>query len=117
IKDLIESAPDAAMPGAFTYINVDRARTEGVESFIAYRPLETLTLRADYTYTEADNETSQQELLRIPRHKASLDAKWQATRDIELDATLLYVGPWFDVSRDSAIFEETAPDYTTVNIA
>ncbi len=117
IKDLIESAPDTAVPGAYTYINVDRARTEGVESFIAYHPLETLTFRADYTYTEADNETSQQELLRIPRHKASVDAKWQATRDLSFDATFLYVGPWFDVTRDNPmIFEETAPGYTTTNI-
>jgi vitamin B12 transporter len=110
IRDLIE--------GTFTtYVNVDKAKTEGVETFIAYQPLETLTLRADYTYTEANDETLMQELLRRPKHKASLDARWQAMKDLELDATLLYVGPWFDVTRDALASNATAPGYTTVGIA
>jgi vitamin B12 transporter len=117
IKDLIEAAPDPAIPFAYTNINVDRARTEGIESFITYHPLETLTFRADYTYTEAENETAQEELLRIPRNKASLNAEWQATKNLQLDATLLYVGPWFDVTRDVSAIYATAPGYTTFNIA
>jgi vitamin B12 transporter len=110
IKDLIEGT-------ATTYINVDRARTSGVESFIAYQPFQTLTLRADYTYTQANDETLQQELLRRPKHKASLNAAWQAMKNLQLNATLVYVGPWLDVTRDALAYQTTAPGYATLDIA
>jgi len=112
IKNLIDDN------STFTsYANVGRAETDGVESYVSYQPIETLTLRADYTFTEANDEILDQELLRRPKNKVSVDAKWQATRDLSFDASLLYVGPWLDVPRDSAILEETAPGYTTANIA
>ena len=117
IKNLIESGPDTAVPFADTNINVGRAETDGVESYVSYQPIETLTLRGDYTFTEANDQILHQELVRRPKDKVSLDAKWQATRDLSFDATFLYVGPWFDVTRDNPmIFEETAPGYTTTNI-
>ena len=113
IKNLIDDNATGT-----SYTNVGRAETDGAESYVSYQPIETLTLRADYTFTEANDEILHQELLRRPKNKVSLDAKWQATKDLSFDATLLYVGPWFDVTRDNpAIFEETAPGYTTVNIA
>jgi vitamin B12 transporter len=110
IRDLIE--------GTFTtYINVDKAETDGVEAYVSYQPFETLTVRADYTYTDANDETLQQELLRRPKNKASLNATWQATQDLQLNATLLYVGPWLDVTRDALASNATAPGYTTANVA
>lgn len=100
-----------------TYVNVGRAETDGVESFIAYQPLETLTLRADYTFTEANDEILHQELLRRPKNKVSLDAKWQATPALSFDADVLTVSSWLDVTRDSLIPETKAPGYTTADIA
>ncbi len=100
-----------------SYANIGRARTDGVESFVSYRPLETLTLRADYTYTEAEDEILHQELLRRPKHKASLAADWQVTGKLSLDATLLYVSSWVDTNRDGSIPRLTQPGYTTVNLA
>jgi vitamin B12 transporter len=103
-----------------SYINIGRAETDGVESYVSYQPMDALTLRADYTFTEANDEILHQELLRRPKNKMSVAAKWQTTKDLSFDATLLYVGPWFDVTRDNpnpATFEETAPGYTTTNIA
>ena len=38
-----------------------------------------LTLRLDYTYTEATDEDTNQELLRRPKHKADFDAAWRPT--------------------------------------
>jgi vitamin B12 transporter len=113
IKNLIDDN------SAFTsYANVGRAETDGVESFASWQPIQSLTLRADYTYTEANDEILNEELLRRPKHKANLDAKWQATNKLSFDADLLYVGPWIDVTRDVLIpEEETAPGYTTANIA
>jgi vitamin B12 transporter len=100
-----------------TYANVGRAVAQGVESFIGWQPLTALHLRADYTYTQADDDILHEELLRRPKHKATLDAAWQVNEAISLDTTVLYVGSWIDGNRDFSIGRLTAPAYTTVNLA
>src|SRR5262249_705929 len=74
--------------------NMGRATTEGVESFLAYQPLKTLSFRADYTYTQATDDVLHQKLLRRPRHKVSVDASWKALPGLSFDATLLTVSSW-----------------------
>ncbi len=100
-----------------SFQNVGRATTYGFESFLAYKPWEPLTLRADYTFLIAKNDILDQELLRRPKHKASLNAAWHVTEAAVLSATLLYVGPWFDVNRAGTISEVPANGYTLVNLA
>jgi vitamin B12 transporter len=103
---------------AFTsYANVGRAVTDGVESFIAWQPVKTLTLRADYTFTEANDEILHQELLRRPKHKISLNAAWQANTRLSLHATVLTVSSWIDGNRDFSIPRFEAPGYTTADVA
>ncbi len=98
-------------------INIGKATTYGVESFLAYRPVDPLTLRGDYTYTMAQDAILHEELLRRPKHKASLSASWQVTDAASLTATVLYVGPWVDGNRDFSIPRLKAPGYTIVNLA
>jgi vitamin B12 transporter len=113
IKNLIISGP----PPTFAPGNIGKARTQGVESFVAWKALETLSLRADYTYTDAiDTTTVNKALLRRPRNKASLGADWQALPDLLLNATLLHVGPQVDVNRATFVNEKLA-SYTVVNFA
>jgi len=97
--------------------NIGRARTDGVESFIAYQPSKTLSLRLDYTFTEAIDEILNQELLRRPKHKASLNAAWQVTTHLSLHTTLLTVGSWVDGNRNFSIPRLNAPGYTTLDVA
>lgn len=100
-----------------SYANVGRATTSGVESFIAYQPWKSFSLRIDYTYTEAFDDISNEQLERRPKHKASVDASWQVTPRLYLDSTVLMVSSWLDVTRDSLTPYATAPGYTTVNLA
>ncbi len=100
-----------------TLINVGRAVTEGVESFVEYQPLQTLGFRLDYTYTQATDEITHQELLRRPKHKGSLNTAWQATTRLSLNATLLAVGSWVDGNRDFSVPRLNAPGYTTLDLA
>ena len=100
-----------------SYANYGRVTTQGVESFIAYQPLRTLTLRMDYTYTEATDDVLDQELLRRPKHKGSMDAEWHATERWSLNASALSVSSWVDGNRDFSIPRLNAPPYTTVNLA
>jgi vitamin B12 transporter len=100
-----------------TLVNIGKATTYGVESFLSYKPWERLTLRGDYTFTIAKDDILDEPLLRRPKHKASLNAAWQATQAATLSATLLYVGPWLDVNRAGTASGISANGYTTVNLA
>jgi vitamin B12 transporter len=102
---------------ATSYVNVGRATTYGVESFVTYTPWEPLTLHGDYTFLIAKDDILDQELLRRPKNKASLDAKWHVTDAAVLSATLLYVGPWVDVNRAGTVTSLSANGYTLVNLA
>jgi vitamin B12 transporter len=112
IKNLITDNADFT-----SYANVGRAVTDGVESFVAWQPLRTLSLRADYTFTEATDAILHQELLRRPKHKIDLNARWQATSRLSLDATVLAVSSWVDGNRDFSIPRLQAPGYTTADLA
>ncbi|HMH28954.1 MAG TPA: TonB-dependent receptor [Steroidobacteraceae bacterium] len=112
IKNLIADNADFT-----SEINVGRAVTLGVESFAAYQPFDALTFRLDYTYTQAMDEIADQELLRRPKHKGSVNAAWQATRRLSLNATVLSVSSWVDGNRDFSISRLNAPPYTTVDMA
>ncbi|MGH8267092.1 MAG: TonB-dependent receptor plug domain-containing protein [Steroidobacteraceae bacterium] len=113
IRDLITTDPVTGT----TYANVGRATTDGIESFASWQPLKALTLRADYTYTEATDDTTHAELLRRPRHKGNFDANWQVTDAWQVNADVLWIGTWEDGNRDFSIVPLDAPGYTTVNLA
>jgi len=103
---------------AFTsFENVGKATTYGVESFLGYTPWEALTLHADYTFLIAKNDILDQELLRRPKHKASLNAAWHITEAVVLSTTLLYVGPSVDVNRAGSVTGLMANGYSLVNLA
>jgi vitamin B12 transporter len=111
IRNLIDYNADFT-----SYVNVGRAMTQGAESFVACQPTKSLTLRLDYTYTAATDEILHEELLRRPRHKATLNGNWQATQRLSVNATLLTVGSWIDGNRDFSVPRLTAAGYTTVNL-
>jgi len=117
INDLIAAVPDSSVPGGTTYGNIGRATTDGIESFIVWQRGKELTVRLDYTYTEATDQVLQQELLRRPKHKGSLLAQWQATSAWQLSVDVLAVGSWVDGNRDFSIPRLDAPGYVTVNFA
>jgi vitamin B12 transporter len=112
IRNLITTAASG-----ITYANVGRAHADGIESFVSYSPVKALTLRLDYTYTEATDDVLNQELLRRPKHKGTFNATWHATDAFSLDANVLTVSSWIDGNRDFSIPRLSAPGYTVVNLA
>jgi vitamin B12 transporter len=130
IDNLIETV-DAATPGVETLGNIDKATAWGFENFAAWQVNSRINLRADYTYTLARAEETPgctsppcagQQLLRRPKNKASLTANWQATDRLSLSSTLLYVGPWWDLGRQTVAPDGfnpyvEAPGFATVNLA
>ncbi len=112
IRNLIDTSADG-----MTYANIGRAMTHGAESFAAYQPIRTLTLRLDYTFTEATDEIAHLTLLRRPKNKESLVTAWQAGDRLSLSATVLSVSSWVDGNRDFSIPRLNASPYTTVDLA
>jgi len=100
-----------------SWANIGQATTDGIESFVAWQPLTALTLRLDYTYTEATDDVAHEELLRRPKNKVNLIATWQATHALLLNLDVLAVSGWVDGNRDFSIPRLDAPGYTTVNVA
>lgn len=112
IKNLIDTSPNGT-----TYANIGRAFTNGAESFVAYEPIKSLTVRVDYTFTQATDEIAHLTLLRRPKNKESLVTLWQATDRLLLTATVLSVSSWVDGNRDFSIPRLNASPYTTVDLA
>jgi vitamin B12 transporter len=98
-------------------INVGRATTQGVETTIGWAATNRLDLSANYTYTQAHDDTNDQTLLRRPKHKANFDAHWQATDRLSLNASMIVVGPWVDIGRDGYPTGIVTGGYTTFNLA
>jgi vitamin B12 transporter len=99
-----------------SYTNVGLAETYGVESFASFAVTPQFKIRADYTYTIARDEITGDELLRRPKNKVTITSAWNATDELTLSSTIIYVGSWADISRDGSS-NLTAPSYTTVNLA
>lgn len=100
-----------------SYVNVAEATTSGIESFLAHQPFDRLSWRADYTYTKAEDAVLGSELLRRPKHKASVEAHWRVTDGATLSATVLYVGSRIDRTRDFTVPRLEAGGFTFVNLA
>jgi vitamin B12 transporter len=99
-----------------SYANVDQATTQGVEAFATGIISSRLTLRADYTYTEARDDVTSSALLRRPTNKASLSAIWSPIDKMKVTTTFLYVSPWVDVDR-STFLTIVQPGYDLARVA
>lgn len=82
IDDLIAVATMAeARPGqptTYGYVNVDRARTQGVETHATIRPLRPLDLRLSYALTDARDRSTGAPLEGRARHRFSAGATWRS---------------------------------------
>lgn len=95
------------------YVNVAKARTEGVELTFEAKPLESLLLSANYTYLDATDRISGRDLPRRPRNTVNASIDWYATDALLLGAALRHVGKQRDTaSATSPILDR----YTTVDV-
>jgi vitamin B12 transporter len=97
--------------------NVGQATTQGVETFVSVAVTERFNVRGDYTFTDAIDDTTGLELLRRPKHKASLNLIWLPTDRLTISATALYVGSQVDGNRSFSIQRLNTDPYFVVNLA
>ena len=114
IDDLMQVVFDPSFNS--TYENIDRADIRGVESFIHTQPLKSLSVNANYTYTDAEDDRSGEKLLRRPKHKADLDVQYQPTAKLSINLSVNHVSDYNDISRETGATVK-GDDYTVLDIA
>lgn len=86
--------------GTFSYQNIARTRSEGVEFELVAQPVEGLSLRGAFTHLKPENRSPGanlgKDLARRPRDSGSLSADYKFGFGLNLGATLLVVGESFD---------------------
>lgn len=110
IENLINFGP------FFVLENINRARTDGFETFVAITFNERFSVRFDHTITHAIDVRTGLELLRRPENKASVTAIWKPIDDLTLSATAIAVGDFADIER-AGFPRVRNPGYTIVNLA
>jgi len=104
--------------GTYKYINVAEAEAKGVEVFASARPIDDLTFRASYTYTDTEDKETGKDLLRRAQNKFGLDVNYQFMDKGNVNLSLVYVGKRDD--NDYSTWPATRvelDDYVLANLA
>ncbi len=111
-KNLVDFGP------MFTYVNVGKAQTKGVETSLTYRPVSNVSLSASYTRMSTEDESTGQALLRRPRNKATLGVNYKPCTSTDLNLNVTRVGPRADMDFNPFPAQRVKLDsYTLVNLA
>jgi len=102
-------------------VNIKKARTNGIETYLTARVIDKLEVRLNYTYTKATDESEgiadeDRKLIRRPEHKAGLFASYSFSQQANVNAELIYVREREDMN--FSIFERIElKDYLITNLA
>lgn len=91
------------------YQNLDRAKTTGIEVALNTEITETLSMSANYTLTNATDQTTGDRLIRRPKNQAFAGLNWQPLEGLKLGGALTYNGQ----ERDTA---GTVPGWVRVDL-
>ncbi len=88
-----------ATDAAFKFQNISEARAEGIENSLKWKVINGLSARGSFTInatTSKDRRFSGNDLVRIPRHTASLSLVWEPDEQWEISPVWNYTGQAFD---------------------
>jgi len=111
ISDLIGFGPSPL----FLTLNVGKARTEGVETNIAVKPIKALSLNFAHTYTRAENEKNNNDLLRRPKHQFLAGTVYQYDEKGDVGINARYVSTRRDFHYITSTLT-TLPGYGVVDL-
>ncbi len=114
IDDLAQVVFDASFNS--TYENIDEADIKGAEAFIHVQPFKPVLGRINYTYTDAEDNKTNDKLLRRPKHKFDVDLEIRATSRATVTLALNVVSDYNDISRRSGGVIK-GDDYAVANLA
>jgi vitamin B12 transporter len=103
---------DTATPPFGYYDNVERTRARGIEAEIEARPIDTLSISANWTNLSAKDLTTGLDLARRADNTASATLTWQPLPKLTAGGSVVFLGPRFD---DGGNFVEDRSN-TTVDL-
>jgi vitamin B12 transporter len=110
-RDLVDFAFGAG------YVNIGRARTQGLEASAEIRPSQSSRLAASYTRLSARDLDAGTDLLRRPRDKFSAEAGLRLFGQFDLAAHALWVGRRLDVDTGDFTYPTVAlPSYLLLDL-
>lgn len=85
------------------YINIERTKTKGIESFLRYKATNNLALNVNYTWLDAEDQTTGKTLNFSPQHTAHASVSYLAL-DNRLDTLLSvdYIGGQFNAEGEAS---------------
>jgi len=83
-------------PVNFVYVNIAEAKTQGLEVFASMNAGDNLDLAASYTFTDTEDTTTGDDLLRRARHKFGFNANYRFLEKGNINLDLVHVGQRFD---------------------
>ncbi|NKN34395.1 TonB-dependent receptor domain-containing protein [Marichromatium bheemlicum] len=106
---------DRRIGRVFEHININQARTQGIESSLALTLPHGIGLAVDYTYLEARDETNQRRLGGRPRATGAVRLTWdQAPWGLRPQLRVEYVGSQVLYGTGSSRYD--LPDYTQLHL-
>ncbi len=106
--------------GSFIYLNVNEAKSKGIEFAATCQPTTDITLRASYTYTDTENKDTGEQLLRRPKNKFNADLTYRFLEKGNINLNLVHVGSRKDTFYNNVTFQSgrtRLSSYTVVNLA
>ncbi|MBM4306122.1 MAG: TonB-dependent receptor [Deltaproteobacteria bacterium] len=100
------------------YININKAKAEGVELLASIKPIDDLTLSFNYTHTDTEDKKTDRDLLRRPKNKFGLDINYHFLKKGNVNLGVIYVGKRDDMDWSVWPARRVELDgYTLVNLA
>ena len=102
-------------------VNIKKAKTNGIETYLTAKVIDELEVRLNYTYTNAKDESDgladeDRKLIRRPEHKAGLFVSYSFSKQANVNAELIYVGQREDMNF-STLERIELKDYLISNLA
>ncbi|MCB0319337.1 MAG: TonB-dependent receptor [Bdellovibrionales bacterium] len=81
----------------FIFENIDQSESSGFEVYMAAEPMTGIEFRIDYTYLDARNETTHEQLYRRARNRISGTISYRSSGDsFEVGSTVRFIGRRYD---------------------
>ena len=116
VEDLIQTDLDNAQVlngvALYSYANIARARTQGLETSARWRFTPLWSLQLAYTYTDAQDLNAGRSLTRRPRHMARMGLDWDAPLDLQVSLR----GRYQSDERVDADSATRSPSWATVDL-
>lgn len=94
------------------YVNIDKARTKGIEVELAFNPIEDLRIGTNYTCTKTKDKDTGKRLTRRPEHQVGANLNWAFLEKGNVNLSADYIGFRWDNSANT----QKVKAYTKVDL-